>query len=115
MLGFPSFINSATATTANLRSVNDNLVVIHNQAWFYFLILKPLLLKVTGATFIFKLLFYFFVAPLHVGFIVEKYLTKHLFLFPCDFPGVALYTLLFFLPPSILFLENIIHINYHQL
>lgn len=51
MLGFSSSINSATATTANLSSVNENL------AWLYYLILKPLVLKVTGAVYIFELLF----------------------------------------------------------
>lgn len=63
MLGFFSIINSAIATTANLRSVNENL------AWFYFLILQPLVLKVTGAIFIFNL------PSLHVGFTVKKYIS----------------------------------------
>lgn len=68
MLGFFSIIKSAIATTAYLRSVNENL------AWFYFLILQPLVLKVTGAIFIFNL------PSLHVGFTVKKiYLTKCLF------------------------------------
>lgn len=52
---------------------------------------------------------HFFIAPLHGGFVLEKYLTKPFY--SCHFPGVAFTPLYAFLASFHPFLGNIIHVN----